>query len=88
MKHLTLILASVACFGSVARSAEPIDPADFAKLHTLIKPCEDENAWEQLPWMTDLWEARKRAAAEGKPVLLWERDGHPLGWRSHLAPTD
>jgi hypothetical protein len=28
--------------------------------------------------MTDLWEARRRAAAEGKPMLVWEMDGHPL----------
>lgn len=79
MKTLTLILVSVFCGGSVERSAKPIDPGDFTKLHTLIKPRKDETAWEQLPWMTDLWKARKRAAAEGKPVLLWERDGHPLG---------
>ena len=26
-----------------------------------------------------LWQARERAAAEGKPILLWEMDGHPLG---------
>jgi hypothetical protein len=29
--------------------------------------------------MSSLWEARKRAAAEGKPILLWEMDGNPLG---------
>jgi hypothetical protein len=30
--------------------------------------------------MTSLWEARKKAAAEGKPILLWVGDGNPLGW--------
>jgi hypothetical protein len=29
--------------------------------------------------MSSLWEARRKAAAEGKPILLWEMDGHPLG---------
>ncbi len=24
-------------------------------------------------------QARKVAAKEGKPILLWEMDGHPLG---------
>ena len=33
----------------------------------------------QVPWLTSLWEAREKAAAEGKPILLWEMDGHPLG---------
>ena len=30
-------------------------------------------------WLTDLWQARKLAARQGKPILLWEMDGHPLG---------
>jgi hypothetical protein len=62
-----------------ARAAEPIAPTQFDKLHTLIKPAAGEDKWDQIPWMTDLWAARKRAAAEGKPILLWEMDGHPLG---------
>ncbi len=52
---------------------------DFAKLHALIKPRADEENWLQIPWSANLWEARKKAAAEGKPILLWEMDGHPLG---------
>ena len=51
----------------------------FRRLHTLIKPKAAEENWVQIPWMTSLWEARQRAAAEGKPILLWEMDGHPLG---------
>jgi hypothetical protein len=72
---LALFLA--AC--SVPRSAESIRPAQFNELHALIKPQSAEEKWTQIPWMTSLWEARQRAAAEGKPILLWETDGHPLG---------
>ncbi len=61
------------------RAVEPIKPEQFAKLQALIKPEPVEGKWTQIPWMTSLWEARKRAAAEGKPILLWEMDGHPLG---------
>lgn len=60
-------------------AGDPIDPQQFAKLHSLIKPKPEESKWEQIPWLTDLWEARQQAAAEGKPILLWEMDGHPLG---------
>lgn len=60
-------------------AADPIRPAEVDKLHALIKPQADEEKWQQIPWLTDLWEARRRAAAEGKPILLWEMDGHPLG---------
>lgn len=51
----------------------------FRELHALIKPKASEEAWTQIPWMTSLWEARQKAAAQGKPILLWEMDGHPLG---------
>jgi hypothetical protein len=67
-------------FGAVqTRAAEPIAPDQFSKLHTLIKPSKGEEKWTEIPWLTDLWEARRRAAKEGKPILLWEMDGHPLG---------
>ena len=62
-----------------ARGAGPIDPAKFEQLHTLIKPRAVEEKWAQIPWLASLWEARQRAAREGKPILLWEMDGHPLG---------
>lgn len=62
-----------------APAADPIKPDDLPGLLAQIKPDADGDAWEKVPWLTDLWEARKRAAAQGKPILLWEMDGHPLG---------
>jgi hypothetical protein len=60
-------------------AAEP-DAADrLDKLAALIKPSAGEDKWANIPWQTSLWEARKVAAKEGKPILLWEMDGHPLG---------
>ncbi len=59
--------------------AATLSPKTFAKLQKLIKPGPDEDPWEQIPWLASLWQARQRAAAEGKPILLWEMDGHPLG---------
>ena len=60
-------------------AAQPISPADFDHLRSVICPKEDEAAWAKIPWRVDLWKARQEAAAEGKPILLWEMDGHPLG---------
>ena len=60
-------------------AAEPIRPAQFAKLHALIKPDAGEEKWARIPWLTSLWQARRKAAEQGKPILLWEMDGHPLG---------
>ena len=54
-------------------------PADqFDKLHALTKP--KPGGFADIPWMTSLWEARTKAAAEGKPILIWVGDGHPLGF--------
>jgi len=44
-----------------------------------ILPSKEESAWLEIDWKTDLWEARKEAAQSGKPIYLWEMDGHPLG---------
>ena len=63
-----------------APAAKPsITEDQFQRLHTLIKPKAEDAKWEQIPWLSSLWEARKKAAAEGKPILLWEMDGNPLG---------
>jgi hypothetical protein len=65
--------------GPKAEDAAPgLTPAHFDELRSLIKPLP--GGFDDLPWMTDLWEARKKAAEEGKPLLVWVGDGHPLGW--------
>jgi len=62
-----------------SQASEPIKPEQFNKLHAIIKPNPDEEKFMQIPWMIDLWEARKKAASDDRPILLWEMDGHPLG---------
>ena len=57
-------------------------PADsFEKLHRLMAPGPNDSQWMQVPWMpsSDIYAARKKAAAEGKPLLLWYMAGEPLG---------
>ena len=77
---LTLCLSAGAAAPSPARAAQPAVKAEqFEQLHKMIKPTAAETKWTQIPWMTELWDARQRAAREGKPILLWEMDGHPMG---------
>ena len=64
--------------GGAGNTAAELSPEHFGKLQALIKP--RPGGFDEVPWMTSLWEARKKAAAEGKPILLWVGDGHPLGW--------
>jgi RNA polymerase sigma factor (sigma-70 family) len=61
-----------------AKTADELSVAKFEKLQALIKP-DPKVAFERIPWMTGLWEARKKAAAEDKPIVLWAGDPLPLG---------
>lgn len=79
-------LAGVAVAGLLfARPVAPVQAApgltdaEFAAVRTVVKPQPDEDQFAQIPWLTSIWEAREQAAKEGKPILLWEMDGHPLG---------
>jgi hypothetical protein len=72
------VLSCLPFFGT-AFAVEAVQPEQFAKVHGLIKPKPGDEKWQQIPWLSSLWEARKQAAAAGKPILLWEMDGHPLG---------
>jgi hypothetical protein len=71
-------LASVAPW-PVSWAVDPIAPDQLPRLQALIKPHAGEDKWATIPWQTNLWQARRKAAAEGKPILLWEMDGNPLG---------
>ena len=72
-------IAAVCGLVGLAGAAGSISADQFAAQHALVKPAPDEETWEQIPWLTSLGQARSRAAAQGKPILLWEMDGHPLG---------
>ena len=65
--------------GGRVPAAAPIAADQLATVHALIRPAAGEDRWAAVPWRTSLWDARQEAAAQGKPILLWEMDGHPLG---------
>lgn len=56
-----------------------ISPSHFKELTALCTPGKSSPGWLELDWEIDLWKARQLAAAAGKPIFLWEMDGHPLG---------
>lgn len=54
-------------------------PAEFARLHALIKPQAAESPWREVPWLTSLREAREKAIADDKPLLIiTAADGNPV----------
>lgn len=54
-----------------------LTPRQFAEYQTLIRPAEHESPWAKISWHASVWEARKQAAAEGKPILIWSGGGSP-----------
>jgi hypothetical protein len=65
--------------GGRAFAATPIAPDQFDRLHALIQPSSRENKWTEIAWQVRLGEARRQAAEQGKPILMWAMDGSPLG---------
>ena len=59
---LALILASLG-------DGDP-RPETFESRFQQIRPRPGESAWTEVPWLTDLHEARRKAAAEGKPMFI------------------
>ncbi len=79
MRFSSFLLAGLCLAAQQACAAEPIPAGQLPSLHALVKPAADEDRWARIPWRTSLWQARQEAARAGKPILLWEMDGHPLG---------
>ena len=71
---LVLTVAAV-CFPAYGE----IPKVHFEQITRLCTPSQSDEGWRGIEWEIDLWAARERAAREGKPVFLWEMDGHPLG---------
>ena len=56
-------------------------PERFDSLVRLILPDAErgETKWTDVAWMTDTLAARKKAAAEDKPIVVWTMSACPLG---------
>lgn len=52
-----------------------LTPERFEAVHRMIKPQPGELRFNEIPWLLSIWEARQKAAAEGKPILIWSGSG-------------
>jgi hypothetical protein len=78
---LASVLLAAAALGH-ASAKEPIpalEPADLPRLLTEIKPQPGESPWREIDWLTNVTQARQRAIAEDKPIVIFTAaDGSPL----------
>jgi hypothetical protein len=67
--------------GQDRQHAPAISAEQFEPLVKLILPAEErgETKWLAIPWLTDTLAARRKAAAEDKPIVVWSMSACPLG---------
>jgi hypothetical protein len=73
--------ASVLDFGTPeAPVFEPtLSSSNWEAWRDHVWPSADELAFEQIPWIPVLRDGVREADAQGKPLLVWMMNGHPLG---------
>ena len=73
----SLILSLPVAGAAVAGAVEPgsISDTEFETLHRMIVRQPGESRWMEIDWHPKVWEARKRAAAEGKPLFFMAGSG-------------
>lgn len=76
---LLLLLASIPSLARGDETVPEIPAADFDRLLAAIKPQRGESPWRGIPWLTNVTEARRKASAENKPLVIFTAaDGSPL----------
>jgi hypothetical protein len=78
-----LALVVPAVQGQPAAFKTDLTPQTFGSLHTLIRPHDNEWRHLRVRWLTDVVAARKKAAAQDKPIVICYTGGagynEPLG---------
>jgi hypothetical protein len=69
------LVGLAAAFVPALADTTPLPTAQVEKLHALIKPQAGESRWMEIDWYPNVWEARQKAAAEGKPLFLMAGSG-------------
>ena len=74
-----LLVGAAGAHGQAAEPKKPLPTSpELAKLAAIIKPSAAANKWQQIPWLTDVNEARKVAKEDKRPIFLWTVFGEPL----------
>jgi hypothetical protein len=69
------LFATLGTLHAPAQESKPITTNQFDKLHGMLKPQPGESRWMEIDWYPSVWEARQKAAAQGKPIFLLAGSG-------------
>ena len=74
-----VLLGARATPGHGGDTLPPLTPDDLGHLLATVKPREGESPWREVPWLTNVAEARRQAVAQDKPLVIFTAaDGSPL----------
>jgi hypothetical protein len=74
-----LIVATSSTPGHAGEAIPEFSREDSHRLLAIIKPQKGESPWREVPWLANVTEARRRAIAEDKPLVIFTAaDGSPL----------
>ena len=80
MSAIPMASAQATAEGSIADAVpEALTLQTLDTWRALIMPDAADNRWREIPWRSSLWQAVLDAQIEGKPLLIWVMNGHPMG---------
>lgn len=81
-RRFQFVLVLLCLASPFARGQDPvpeIPESEFDRLYAAIKPQQGESPWREISWFTNVTEARRKASAENKPLVIFTAaDGSPL----------
>ena len=73
------MLALALCLVPQAPAPEALVPESLGAWRRHLAPQAAEQRWREIPWRQTMGDGLRDAARNGKPMLLWLMNGHPLG---------
>jgi len=72
---LAVLITVAGALTLAAHEPKSLSTELFERRHQMLKPQPGEARWMEIDWYPSVWEARQKAAAEGKPIFLLAGSG-------------
>lgn len=79
MRWLAAIGIFTLATACVAQEAPRLDDSSLDRWVTYLAPDDAESGWCSVPWRESFREGVRDSQIEGRPILLWAMNGHPMG---------
>lgn len=76
---LAALLPVLACSAPPPTVFSELGAESAAVYAGYIRPTSDESRWREIEWLPNFADGMRTAGREGRPLLFWAMNGHPLG---------